>query len=106
MESVMDNVVEIPRNDPTDPFAKFNGPTSPLFFPVGERRVGWETRDGRFEPTRSHKAIIRLAPKGDSAIMLDIVGGNYRLVHNRELFHAVEQAMRDEMLPEHLQDVQ
>jgi len=103
----MDNVVQMPNiNDPSDSFAKYNTPDSPLFFPVGERKVGWETRSGMYERTPSHKAIIRLSPRGDSAMLLDIVGGNYRLVHNRELFYAVEQAMRDEMLPEHLKDVQ
>ena len=102
----MDNVTTLPIPDPTDPFAKYNTPQSLLFFPVGERRVAWETRNSGFEPTRSHKAIIRLNEKGDSAILLNVVGSTYRLVHNRELFHAVEQAMKEEMLPAHLHDVQ
>jgi hypothetical protein len=100
----MDNVVELPRSD--DPFAKYNTPQCKLYFPVGERRVAWETRQGTFEPTRSHKAIIRLSPDGTSAMPLNVVGASYKLVHNRELFTAVETAMHDEMLPEHLADVQ
>ena len=89
-----------------DPFSKFNSPTSPILFPVGERRVGWERRDGSFQKTASHKAIIRLNEKGDNAQLLNIVGSSYKIVHNRELFKAVEDAMHKEMLPEHLKDVQ
>jgi hypothetical protein len=103
----MDNVIELPRSEKSDdPFAPYNTPECKLFFPVGERKVAWETRHGGFEPTNSHKAIIRLSPKGDSAMLLNIVGAAYKLVHNRELFSAVEQAMHDEMLPEHLLGVQ
>lgn len=103
----MDNVVNMPAaNDPNDPFAKFNTPDCSLFFPVGERKVAWETRQGGYQQTNTHKAIVRLRPDGSSVRLLNIVGNSYRLVHNRELFHAVETAMADEMLPEHLRDVQ
>lgn len=89
-----------------DPFGKFNTPASPILFPVGERPVGWQTRSGAYEATPGHKAIIRLNQRGDGAFLLNIVGANYKLVHNRELFTAVEDAMQQEMLPEHLKDVQ
>lgn len=104
----MTDIVKMPVHhaDPNDPFSKYNSPNCRLFFPVGERRIAWETRNGAYEQTRSHKAIIRLNPKGDGAILLNVVGANYKLVHNRELFSAVETAMVDEMLPEHLHDVQ
>jgi hypothetical protein len=42
---------------------------------------------------------------GDAAHLLNVVGANYKLVHNRELFNAVQDTMIDEMLPEHLVDV-
>jgi hypothetical protein len=87
-------------------FDKFNTPDSPLMFPVGERKVGWLQRDGEYRETKGHKAIIRLNKQGDNAQLLNIVGSSYRLVHNRELFVAVETAMEQEMLPEHLHDVQ
>jgi len=87
-------------------FDKFNTPDSPLMFPVGERKVGWLQRDGNYRETKGHKAIIRLNKQGDNAQLLNIVGASYRLVHNRELFVAVEDAMMQEMLPEHLHDVQ
>lgn len=91
---------------PSDPFSKFNTPSSPILFPVGERPVGWQRRDGTYDTTQTHKAIIRLNQRGDNAVLLNIVGSNYRIVHNRELFSAVEDAMQDEMLPEHLHGVQ
>ena len=86
-------------------FDQFNTPDSPLMFPVGERKVGWLQRDGAYRETKGHKAIIRLNKQGDNAQLLNIVGSSYRLVHNRELFTAVETAMEAEMLPEHLHDV-
>ena len=95
-----------PNTDEPDPFSKFNTPASSLMFPVGERQVGWERRDGSFQKAPSHKAIIRLNQQGDNAQLLNIVGNNYKLVHNRELFMAVEDAMKVEMLPHHLKDVQ
>ena len=75
-----------------------------ILFPVGERRVGWETRNDGWQPTHGHKAIIRLAPDGKSAHLLNIVGSSYKLIHNRELFTRVEDTMRSQMLPEHLHD--
>jgi hypothetical protein len=35
-------------------------------------------------------------------MLLNIVGSGYKIVHNSELFSAVEDAMLNEMLPEHL----
>ena len=100
----MDNIVALRPPEET-PFSKYNTPNSPILFPVGERPVGWMMRDGRYQPTKSHKAIIRVSADGSSAILLNIVGTGYRLVHNRELFTQVEQCMMDEMLPEHIEDV-
>lgn len=102
----MDNVVEMPREDRSDPFAKYNTANCSLYFPVGERRIGWQMRDGSYTATHDYKAIIRMNPNGDGAQLLNVVGHSYKLVHNRELFTAVEDAMRQEMLPEHLADVQ
>lgn len=103
----MDNVIELPRAERSDdPFAQYNTPECKLYFPVAERKVAWQMRDGSFTPTTSHKAIIRVSPDGSRPYLLNIVGGSYKLVHNRELFLAVENAMHEEMLPEHLHDVQ
>jgi len=100
----MDNVVEL-RPNQDNPFAKYNTPASPILFAVGERKIGWEMRNANFMPTSSHKAIIRMNQKGDAAVLLNVVGSGYRLVHNRELFTQVEDCMITEMLPEHLEDV-
>lgn len=103
----MNNIVELNTERSDDPFAKYNTANCQLYFPVGERRVGWETRDKGYIPTNTHKAIVRIAPHTtDQPFLLNIVGSSYKLVHNRELFTSVEAAMREEMLPEHLRDVQ
>src|SRR5262245_13905382 len=87
---VESTVIDFPQPDPHDPFSSYNTPRSPILFPVGQRPVGWQQRDGSYQRTSAHKAIIRLSPKGDSAILLNVVGATYKLVHNRELFSKIE----------------
>jgi len=89
-----------------NPFSKYNTPNSIILFPVGERRVGWEMRDGTFERINTHKAIIRMTGDGKAVHVLSVVGSGYRLVHNRELFGCVEDTMCKIMPAEHLLDVQ
>jgi hypothetical protein len=103
----MGNVIALPRHVAGDnPFDKFNTPNSPILFPVGEREVGWFVNDALgFMRTNEHKAIVRFTSRGSGAVLLNIVGNGYKLVHNRELFVRVEDAMMNEMLPEHLYDV-
>jgi hypothetical protein len=101
----MDNVVQLPVPDHTNPFAKYNTPNSPILFAVGERRIGWEMRSAAFLPTNSHKAIVRMNQHGDAGALLNVVGSGYRLIHNRELFTQVEDCMINEMLPEHFKGV-
>jgi hypothetical protein len=93
----------MPEHD--DPFAKYNTDASPILFPVAERKVGWERRDGGWERVNSHKAIIRIAQDGRPHV-LSVVGANYRLIHNRELYSFVEDTMRKEMQPSELDGVQ
>lgn len=91
--------------DHEDPFAQFNGPSSAILFPVGERKVGWETRKGTYERINSHKAIIRLTQDGTAVHVLSVVGDGYKLVHNRELYSRVEDTMRKQVPDQDLQDV-
>jgi hypothetical protein len=70
---------------------------SKLFFPVGERQLGWQRRDGTYEPLNTHKSIIRLSLDGKSAHTINVVSRTYKLVHNRELFTAIEDAMCTEI---------
>ena len=98
------NSLQGPSDD--DPFGRYNTTSSSILFPVGERRVGWETRNGGYERINSHKAIIRVAPDGNAAHVLGVVGNSYRLIHNRELFGRVEDTMRKQMHAEHLHGVQ
>jgi hypothetical protein len=88
-----------------DPFAKYNGSTAAILFPVGERRVGWETRNSTFERINSHKAIVRMTEDKHSVHVLSVVGSGYRLVHNRELFGRVEDTLCKIMTSEDLADV-
>lgn len=101
------NVIHMPPPVTSDnPFAKYDTPDSPILFPVGERGVGWQMENGDYLHTPTHKAIVRLRRDGHIASLLNIVGSNYRLVHNRELFNKVQDVMINEMLPSHLHDVQ
>ena len=86
-----------------DPFAEHNSKASSIMFSVGERKVGWETRAGGYQRIDSHKAIIRLTPDGEGVHVLGVVGKNYRLIHNKELFGHVELTMRKQM-PAHTLD--
>jgi hypothetical protein len=89
-----------------DPFGKYNGPQAAILFPVAERSVGWETRGGGYQRIHSHKAIIRMNEDATAAYPLAVVGNNYKLVHNRELFSRVEQTMCKQIRAQDLQDVQ
>jgi len=75
------------------PFDQFNTADSPLLFPVGLRNAGWEKRDGSFERIPANRVIVRLTQDGTSAFPLSVVSSTYKLVHNRELFNAIEDTM-------------
>ena len=94
----------VPPHD-DDPFAPYNTERSPILFPVGERRIGWETRAGGYQRIHSHKAIIRTTASGESVHVLGVVGSTYRLIHNKELFGHVETTMRKEMQHDQLDGV-
>jgi hypothetical protein len=89
-----------------DPFERYNTPNSPILFPVGERKVGWQMRSGNYAAIPTHKAIIRMTQDGSAAHVLNVVGNNYRLVHNKELFTNVEDVLRKKMQGSALRDVQ
>ena len=103
----LDNVTNIDaRPSGDDPFRAYNTEASPILFPVGERKVAWETRANGYQHIPSHKAIIRLTPQGNSAIVLAVVGSNYKLVHNRDLFGRVEDTLCKKMQNHELDGVQ
>ena len=87
-----------------DPFRKANE-NSPIMFPVGSRAVGWQTRDGGYNPILTHKAIIRTKDEGKSVRVLNVVGANYKLVHNKELFTHIEDTLRKKMHADALRGV-
>ena len=88
-----------------NPFAKYNTSNSPILFPVGERVVAWKTRSDGYEDLKSHKAIVRVHPNGNQAVVLSVVGSGYKLVHNRDLFGHVEQTICNKMQPSELDGV-
>lgn len=82
-----------------NPFAQYNTEQSRILFPVKECPVSWQTGN-LYTRARDYKAIVRDdLPRGP--MLLNIVGSGYKIVHNRELFSAVEDCMLNEMLPEH-----
>lgn len=85
-----------------NPFAQYNTEKSPILFPVHERRVGWQDKNV-FNHAYDYKAIIRQDPHGDR--LLNVVGRGYKIIHNSELFSAIEDSMMNEMLPEHFDDM-
>jgi hypothetical protein len=81
----------------SDPFRQFNQSSS-IMFPVGERPVAWFNRASeKYENVNSHKAIVRTSADGKGGHVLNVVGANYKLVPNKELFAAVEDTMRKKM---------
>ena len=101
----LDNAITDACPSGDDPFSLYNTEASPILFPVGERRVAWETKTNGYERINTHKAIIRVSPDGHRAHVLSVVGTGYKLVHNRELFSHVEHTMRKEMQPHQLHGV-
>lgn len=102
----LDNVTPLPTQPPDrTPFDKYNTPNSPILFPVGERSVGWLMRTGLYQHAPGHKAIIRLNEKGDAAVLLNIVGQTYKVVHNRELFTGIEHTISELLTADQLEGV-
>jgi hypothetical protein len=94
----------MPLDDTTrSPFS--NGEQSRIMFPVAERKVGWLTRTGAYDPIRSHKAIIRTTEAGDGVHVLNVVGSTYKLIHNKELFGHIENTLCKKMRADALDGV-
>lgn len=95
-----------PAND-GNPFAKYDTPDSPILFPVAERKVGWQMKDGSYMPTTTHKALVRVDPRNPTrAFVINVVTDTYKLIHNRELFSVIQQAMLDHVPLSNLMGVQ
>lgn len=80
-----------------------------IFFPVVERPLDIRCRDAedltktRHVPASTHKAICRPDGFSDEPILLGVVGSGYKIVHNSELFSAVEEAI-EKGIPPHLRE--
>jgi len=101
-------VVAFPNQTPEpNPFAKYDTPSSPIMFPVSERKIGWQMKDGTFMPTDTHKAIVRVDPRNtDRAHVINVVNRTYKMIHNRELFNTIQNAMIERIPPDKLSGVE
>ena len=85
------------------PFETLGNKDSLIMFPIATRSLGWQKADRGFELFGSHKAIIRIlygAPR-----VLNVVSNTYNVVHNRELFSAIENTMTTLISPSGLAGV-
>jgi hypothetical protein len=88
-----------------NPFAEHNTKASPIFFPVGQRKLGWLGKDNIYHGLDSHKALVRTNQESDGVHVLGVVGVGYKLIHNKELFSRVEDTMCKNFTPDTLAGV-
>lgn len=72
------------------------GESSPILFPVVERKLLWETQGGDTVPFNSHKAIVRPVNQPGGKVgshVINVVTNTYKLVENRALFNCIEETM-------------
>lgn len=89
-----DNVTRLHSSFPQD---------SELYFPVVERRDGWQDRKGAWHYDDSVKKLVRMV--GDEPIVLATVNSTYRTTTNRDLFTYVEEHMQSKFPHSMLADV-
>ena len=70
-----------------------NDVDSCIMFPVGERELSWKSRKGEHFGIPSHKVLVRMNATGNGGFPLDVVKSTYQLVHNRELFSILQDAI-------------
>ncbi len=84
-------------------------PPNPLiYFPVLERPLYWQAKRGphgerNLYPSPDHKQLVR--SDNGTPIPLAVVGHNYKVLQNEELFEAIEQNILDTLPPEKLVNV-
>lgn len=66
-------------------------PDSPIFFPVALREAAFKDKHGNFHVVPKRKAIVR--ELGGKPITLAFVTDTFNLVHNQELFEAIEHQL-------------
>lgn len=76
-----------------------------LSFPVIERSIGWHSgKTDQWYPTEGHKMLLRT--RGVHVpTKLAIVGDNYKVVNNSELFPYIEKGMASVMTPDQMHGV-
>ncbi len=94
------NVVSI-----TPKRTRLSPPDPLIYFPVVERDLFWESRVSKdvFHASPDHKQLVR--SDNGVPIPLAVVGRNYKVLQNEELFEAVEQNIIDTLPPEKLVNV-
>jgi hypothetical protein len=100
----MTNVININSKDAIQSrvTSKVFSSESALYFNVWERPSYFRGRDGYYEDP-SHKHIVRL--HNDQPVSIGLVGNNYKLLKNRELFEGIEKTFEDVFSSEELNGV-
>lgn len=77
-----------------------------LYFPIVIRTMYWRHRSGQMVAVDDHKIILRRDEHTSKPVQLSIVGRGYKIVHNRELFPAIEAKLAELIEPRYLRSVQ
>lgn len=101
---MLDNVTTYDSGARTAATDFFGTQSSSLYFPVVERQVGWQSRADVWHKHDEHKALVRVMPHNEPHV-LSVVGKNYKLIKNRELFPAIEQVFMNELSAEQRDNV-
>lgn len=80
------------------PSALFN-PDSKLYFPVSKRSVYYPDDNQKMVPSPTHAALVR----DDDGTQLEIVGKDYAILHNTDLYPAIETSLLENIDPKFLE---
>ena len=79
--------------------------SSILYFPIVVRSMYWRHRDGQMVTVDDNKVILRRDETTSKPMQLAVVSRTYKVVHNRELFPAIEKKLASLIEPRYLRSV-
>jgi len=95
----MNNITTLHPNTPQQYFS----PDSELYFDVWERPAYFKGKDNTYYEAPDHKHIVRMYD--DEPLAIGMVGKNYKLLKNRELYEGIEDTFVDTLTKEELNGV-
>ena len=99
-EDDMNNIITLPTQNRPEAFST----ESELYFDVWERPAFFQGRDiGVYYGDQNHKHIVRMW--NGSPISIGLVGKNYKLLKNQELYEGIEDTFMDSLTSEELDGV-